>query len=75
MATTTNYLQGMKTALNIAAAQKKAALQNALNAATTTTFKSDGTFKGNINAFRENTASWNALVSVLADQAQPLVAS
>ena len=30
--------------------------------------KSDGTF-------RENTASWNALVSVQADQAQPLVAS
>lgn len=44
MATTTNYLQGLKTALDTAALQKKAALQNALNAATTTTFHKDGTF-------------------------------
>ena len=48
MATTTNYLQGMKTALATAAAQKKAALQNALNAATTTTFNKDGTFTHSI---------------------------
>ena len=48
MATTTNYLQGMKTALATAAAQKKAALQNALNAATTTKFNTDGTFTHSI---------------------------
>ena len=63
MATTTNYLQGMKTALDTTAAQKKAALQNALNAATTTTFNSDGTFTHSItpgaldSAYMAQTAS------------------
>lgn len=63
MATTTNYLQGMKTALDTAAAQKKAALQNALNAATTTKFNTDGTFTQGItpgaldSAYMAQTAS------------------
>ena len=63
MATTTNYLQGLKNALDTAAAQKKAALQNALNAATTTTFNKDGTFTHSItpgaldSAYMAQTAS------------------